>query len=499
MNSGSDKSATLRREPPRWQAILAEFFANVWVELAVGVLVLVSVGLTLVEFALAETARNPDDLASLLPLIRVNDAITGIFVVELCLRYLAATSKRHFFRTFWLDIIAVLPLFRIFRAGRAIRLLRMIRLLRTFGVVSRLASHFPYVLRRGALEYVVVCGLLVLTVIFASGGILYFEGRHAADVAGEIGAEEPGFGLEDSIWFSVYSLFAGEPVPEPPRTVGGKLITVFVMFMGLTIFAMFTGTVSAFMVERLQSEGGKVDWDVLENHVIICGWNNQAEIIIRELRASPERERTPIVVITSGTRDQLLLPADLDANLHFCFEDFTRIAVLEKVGIHRAATCIILADTQGGRSDQDADARTILAALTVEKLNPGVYTCAELLNRSYGSHLQMGHVNDYVVSGEHGAFLLAQAAMNRGLMDVFSELLTYQRGNEFYRLKLPDEFAGRSFLELFVELKKEHNAVLVSVHTADGQMFVNPPDYIFRSGDEIVVISEEELTLKGRP
>ena len=475
---------------------LTDFFANVWVEVSIGALVLVSVGLTLLEFALSETARHPQHLAMLRVLGLVNDLITGVFVFELSLRYFAATSKRQFFRTFWLDLIAVLPLFRIFRAGRAIRLLRMVRLLRTFGVVSRLTSHFPYVLRRGAFEYTVVCGLLVLTVVFASGGILYFEGRHAMDEWGEAVEDGSHFGLEDSFWFSVYSLFAGEPIPESPRTLGGKLITVFVMFMGVTIFAMFTGTVSAFMVERLQSEGGKVDWDALQDHVIICGWNNQTEIIIRELRASPGRERTPIVVITGGTRDQLLLPPDLDAHVSFYFDDFTRITVLEKVGIHRAAICIILADTQGGRSDQDADARTILAALTVEKLNPDVYTCAELLNRSYGAHLEMGRVNDYVVSGEHGAFLLAQAAMNRGLMDVFSELLTYQKGNEFYRLKLPDRFADQSFLEMFVELKKKHNAVLVSVHSADGRMFLNPVEYTFRTGDEIVVIAEEEFSFE---
>ena len=495
MNAGRGESSGARRQPRRWQAQLSAFFASVWVELTVGSLVLVSVGLTLLEFALAETAYRPEDAELVRHLTQVNDVITIVFSIELTLRYLAATSKRQFFRSYWLDIIAVLPLFRIFRAGRAIRLLRLVRLLRSFGVISRLASHFPYVLRRGALEYIVVCGLLGLTVVFASGGMLYFEGRRAAGEAIADSSDGTDFDLEDSVWFSVYSLFAGEPIPEPPRTMGGKLIAVFVMFMGVTIFAMFTGTVSAFMVERLQSEGGKVNWDQLNDHVIICGWNTQAEIIIRELRASPGRGRTPIVVITTWEHEQPLLPRDLESNVLFYNDDFTRISALEYVGIHRASVCIILADTLGGRSQQDADARTILAALTVEKLNPAVYTCAELLNRSYGSHLKMGRVNDYVVSGEYGAYLLAQAAMNRGLMDVFSELLTYQKGNEFYRLKLPERLSNTSYLDLFIELKTKHNAVLVSVHSKDGQMFINPTEYTFREGDEVVVIAEEEIRL----
>lgn len=68
-----------------------------------------------------------------------------------------------------IDIIAVLPLFRVFRAVRIVRLLRLIRLLRMFGVASRLSMHFPDIIRRGALEYVFVCGLLGLTPAVRNG------------------------------------------------------------------------------------------------------------------------------------------------------------------------------------------------------------------------------------------------------------------------------------------------------------------------------------------
>ncbi|MCA9147436.1 MAG: NAD-binding protein, partial [Planctomycetales bacterium] len=378
--------------------------------------------------------------------------------------------------------------FRVFRSMRVFRLFRLIRLLRLFGVASRLAVHFPDVLRRGALEYVFVCGLLGLTVLFGTGAMMVFEGNAAT------GSEQP-FDLQNSFWFSVYSLFAGEPIPGPPKTIGGKIVAVFVMFMGLTIFAMFTGTVSAFMVERLRMESGMVNWDALENHIIVCGWNSKAEIIVAEFHASKVSNGQAIAVITHFEGEPPTLPPELRKTVHFLDDDFTRIAALEQAGVHRAKTCIIMADTSAGRSEQDADARTILAALTVEKLNPAVYTCAELMNRSYASHLKMGRVNDFVVSGEYGAYMLAQAAMNRGLMGVFSELLTYQHGNEFYRTVLPSEWFGKSFNDLFVQLKQSHNAILIAVHAATGEMIVNPARHIFSEGDEIVVIAEREIRL----
>jgi voltage-gated potassium channel len=50
--------------------------------------------------------------------------------------------------------------------------------------------------------------------------------------------------------------------------------------------------------------------------------------------------------------------------------------------------------------------------LTVETLNPEVYTCAELINREYSSHIQMGQVSDDLVSEEQNGFIVAQSALN---------------------------------------------------------------------------------------
>ncbi|MEQ8789081.1 MAG: ion transporter [Pirellulaceae bacterium] len=486
MKQGLNRSDVRLHEVPLWQRSIMRFFGRPWVEVTIGVLIVVSVILTLVEFALTGGSFEAAPSLTTARLETANNVLTIVFSVELLFRFLGAPSKIRFFREFWIDILAVLPLFRVFRAARVVRLLRLVRVLRLFGVVSRLRSHFPYVLRRGLVEYLFVCGLLVVTVLFGTGAMMFFEGRATP-------GEGDSFDLTGSFWFSLYSLFAGEPIPATPHTIGGKLVAVFVMFMGLTIFAMFTGTVSAFMVERFREEGRFVDWDQLEDHIVICGWNSKSEIIVQEYRASTVSNSVPIVVIAQLEADQTL--GEIGANVHFLNDDFTRVPALEKAGIHRARTCIILSDISGGRSEQDADARTILAALTVEKLNPAVYTCAELLNRSYGTHLTMGHVNDYVVSGEYSAYMLAQAAMNRGLMGVFTELLTYQRGNEFYRLDLPDKWHGRTFLELFVELKKTRNVTLVAVHPEDGEMLVNPAEHTFGPGDEVVVIAEHELKL----
>ena len=51
--------------------------------------------------------------------------------------------------------------------------------------------------------------------------------------------------------------------------------------------------------------------------------------------------------------------------------------------------------------------------------------------------------------------------MNRGLVDVFSELLTYRRGNQFYRIRLPEAWQGTAFIDVMVDLKRDDTLAVI--------------------------------------
>ena len=154
----------------RWKTTLRRFFSQAGVEITIGLLVIVSVLLTMFEFALeSRFASGASQVRTMFGVMTplnvrwmelVNEIITVIFIIELSLRCCAARSKRQFFSEFWLDILATIPVFRVFRAARVLRLLRLIRLVRLMGVISRLSSHYPYVLRRGAVDFLMICSLL---------------------------------------------------------------------------------------------------------------------------------------------------------------------------------------------------------------------------------------------------------------------------------------------------------------------------------------------------
>ena len=440
-------------------------------EIVIGVLIVASVVLTVMEFAASPSPRW---------LVVATDAITATFIVELWVRGWASLDRRRFVRDYWIDLVAVLPVFRVFRVARALRLLRVLRLLRLSGVVSRQGTYFPYVLRKGLLEHVAILMFIVLTVVFGTVGMLHFEGR--------VNARFHDYGR--TFWWSLYTLFAGDPNAEQPQTLAGRLITLAVLFMGVGIFAMLTGTVSAFMVQRVMRMGSQdEELTELDRHLIVCGWSPKIGIILRELKAGASGDLPVVVVAQFDDDDELIERTLRRPDVHCVNADFTTMEALDKAGVRQASTAIILSDRRGGRSAQDADARTLLTALTIERMNPRVYTCAELNNRDYGAHLQAGGVNDFVVGGEQSAILLAQAALNRGITGFVTELLTVASGNRFCKLPLPAGWAGRSFDELLPELKRDHEAILVAVEDGQGGAHVNPAHYTFQDGDKIVVIA----------
>lgn len=485
----AETRATRAPPPPVDRGALHHLLRRPWVETLLGGLILASAALTVTE----TTSTLPS-----IPVVYAVHAITVVFVLELLARFRVAPTRRGFFKEYWLDILSVLPLLSavdlLFVKDAsptppgwlaALALLRIFRLLRLLKIARHRVLLFPKVLRKGAREVFFASGLVMLVVVFASSALVLFE--RSSNPALRT--------FPQAFWFSVYSVVAAEPIPGPPQTFGGHVIAVMVILTGLFTFATVVGTISALVSDRMRSGDLIVDWEDLRDHLIVCGYNRKADIIIREFISAYPDDDHPIVVLAEldGGVPQLGDPASR-ARVQFLNDDFTKLEALEKAGVRRAARCIILADTSRGRKERDADARTVLAALTIERLNPAVYTVAEIHRREHAHHLEMGKVNDYVVSGEQSAFLLAQSAITRGVMSVFSELLTREHGNRFSRCSVTAPWKGKGFLELMVHLKEEHNALLIGVEENE-KIVVNPTDYVFRGNEDVVLIGARDVKL----
>lgn len=457
---------------------LDAFINHRYTDLVVVVLILASVALLVIEVTLPESSPLFD------PVETTGHVLTWVFVAELLVRLFAMPNRRRFLRLYWLDVLAVLP---VMRSLRILRVVRLLRLFRVGVLLNRRMLGIGDALRRGKSELLTV-GTIVLIVVLAGAIGINLAERDAGGVYQTIAG---------SVWWSLYALVSAEPILGVPDSFLGRLLTLVVMLGGLGFFATFTGIVSAAMVNRLSSrmEVKEMTLADLQDHVVVCGWNRMGAKILDELAADPTLANRAVVLVTELESPPAQIPVPPD-RFYFMRGDFTKVEVLQEAGIERASHAILLADKSHPRSDQDRDARTVLAALTIERLNHDIFTCVELLNRDNQSHLAMAGVEEIVVPDEYAGKILATASRNRGIVSMLDELFTTRYGNQIYKAPVPAGWEGKPVRWAHTHLKEEHGATLLSLErpacdeTGSCQVLVNPaPEEILQQGDNLILVA----------
>lgn len=467
------------------RAKLDRFINHKATNLVIAGLIIVSIIFLILEFS------ESFEKKWLLVFTIIGEILTGLFIVELLIRYLVARNKRLFFRKYWLDIIAVIPFARSLRAFRVLRLLRVFR---AGSLLSRSLESFRQVFAEGRSETIVIA-VTILVLVMMSGISIHFLEKQSRDFD-EIG---------ESVWWSFLSLIAGEPIGGTPATTLGKVTTAIVMLGGLTVFAMFTGLVSAVMVRRLRTdmEVKLMELDDLSSHILLCGWNRQGTLLIKEFLSDPEMKNRDVVVIAEFDDEETIRKIGaIHENVYVLKGDPTCVDILKKAGVERAKYAVLLADKMVHRLDQDRDARTILTALTLEKLNPVIYTVAELLNREGAEHLKMAGVEEVIVADDLTSNIIATSIRNSGLISLLQELFTARFGCRFYKLPVPDDFIGKPLRVVFNHFKESKNAMVISIERQVGEalnqsghpkteIITNPAfAEICRKSDKLILIAE---------
>jgi hypothetical protein len=194
---------------------------------------------------------------------------------------------------------------------------------------------------------------------------------------------------------------------------------------------------------------------------------------------------------------------------------------LLKVSAHRARSIIIMANSSGDADRSDAAIlRTVLSLKTLPEvsftllteimffLHAGVYQLfchlqlsghivAELRDIDNDPLLRLVGGNDVEILVSHDVIgrLVLMSARSPGLARVYAALLGFE-GNEFYFKEWP-ECAGTPFSGL---AERFPNATPLGIKRKDGEVFICPKaSMIIESGDEILVLAEDDDTYKACP
>lgn len=125
-------------------------------------------------------------------------------------------------------------------------------------------------------------------------------------------------------------------------------------------------------------------------------------------------------------------------------------------------------------------------ALTLEKLNSSVYSCAELLEEEYESHMKLGKVNEVIIGGYYSGLIAAHSAINENLVPLLKSILPARAEHKLDNIKISQDLVGKEFGEVIEQMRREKNTLPIGVKTATGALLINPGNYIIQQGDCIV-------------
>ncbi len=277
--------------------------------------------------------------------------------------------------------------------------------------------------------------------VLAAAVLVYFVERGADD-----GMFKRFF---DGIWFAVVTIGTVGYGDTYPVTDLGRGIATLLILAGIVLTSLISGTVASIFVERRIREGKGLQELRVKNHLVICGWNPDAEAVLRGLESSPDTRAKPIALVNwiEAEAFDALKAKFPGLDLRFVRGDFTQESVLKRAAAKTAQAAIFLPDASGGNSTANADERTVLGCLAFREVNREATLSAEILRPESEQHLRRAAVDNVVVVGAIEGFLLSAGSLSAALPTAAARLLSNTDGPHLQEMVVPPSLIGKTFAE----------------------------------------------------
>jgi voltage-gated potassium channel len=308
--------------------------------------------------------------------------------------------------------------------------------------------------------------LIVVMVLLATALITIFEKAFTAD------------SIAQSFNWALLAIIGRAPTTYV-TSVGGWAVYWVMALFGVLVVATVTASIVGAVVNSLIQEGRGMGTSGFRDHIVVCGWNATARDLIGELQRDNRKLR--IALIYNGDDKN---PAG--DGVYFVKGDPTDPADLERAGIREAAAALLfpLAETP------DADMRSILTALTIRSLAPGVRVVVEVNDPKHADHIRRAGADELMITSHIASRLLARSAIYPGLADIIADLVS-AGGAELHRVNLPADFIGLDFEEAGFRLRQQHHATLLAVRRGERVIFGGQADLTLQATDDVIVIAEQ--------
>ncbi|BFT29651.1 ion channel [Alteromonas sp. D210916BOD_24] len=286
-------------------------------------------------------------------------------------------------------------------------------------------------------------------------------------------------------WLAVTASTVGYGDLSPVTSSGKLIVALYVIPLGLSIFAMVIGRIAAWVSEQWKKGLMGMNSVHLDKHILVIGWNEHRtmlllNLLLRERDAMPER---PDIVLCVKADIANPLPGVIE---FVKVDSFNKDDDMNRACVASASTILI---------DNPQDDVTMTTALYCTKRNPDAHQVAYFEDDSLVALLQE-HCPKVECTPSVSVEMLAKAAFDPGSSMLHHDLLSVEEGQAQFSVSIPENSPAISVEKLFTNLKRKHDAIFIG-YAPDGQvkaMVVNPPlETSLNPGDTLFYIAERRI------
>lgn len=293
-------------------------------------------------------------------------------------------------------------------------------------------------------------------------------------------------GVDFFYWLAVTASTVGYGDLSPVTPAGKMIVALYVIPVGLSIFAMIVGRIAAWV--SYHWKGGLLGMKPIHvnQHILVIGWNENKtllllDLLLKEREALPDK---PDIVLCVKADIQNPMPDKIE---FIRVDSFNRDEDMDKAWVASAKTILI---------DNPQDDVTLTTALYCTKRNPTAHKVAYFTDDTLVPLLQQ-HCPEVECTPSVAVEMLAKAAFDPGSSVLHHDLISVDAGQAQFSADVPVNGTPLVVSNAFINLKKHYDAIFIGFapQGAYQKLILNPPsDTSIAPGDKIFYIAENRLT-----
>lgn len=290
----------------------------------------------------------------------------------------------------------------------------------------------------------------------------------------------------NALWYSLATLTTVGYGDLFPGTIYGRAIGYLLMLTSIFIFGLLIGQLTTLMTTIRENKKLGYSGTSFTNHAVIIGWNDFGWHVLDQLVGVGRK----VAVITNKKDDvDLIQEKYSNKNIFVIFSDYNNYDLIKKSNIENASIAFI---------NLEDDTEKLVYVLNLKKVFPTTDFVVTLENGDLKNTFLSAGVANTISTKEISSKLLASYMFEPDVATYSESILSYAKSDTDYDIKqliitAKNPYAGKDYQEVFFDLKKKYNSVLIGITKWDKfgnkKLMKNPTgDLKINIGDYLIII-----------